>query len=325
MFFPPLNSKTVSGIYFPFLAVISCCWTAGLFAQAITDKEQTDTIWGKTSVEKDRLIKDHQWYQESKFAMFIHWGLYSEAAGVWKGKNYFGISEWIMKRAKIPVRDYETLTKKFNPVEFDADSIAQLAVDAGMKYIVITSKHHDGFAMYHSKVSKFNIVDATPFDRDPLKELAEACKRHGLKLGFYYSQSQDWHEKDAIGNTWDFKEDDKDFQKYLNEKALPQIEEILTGYGDIGLIFFDTPAGISREQVIKLKERVAQLQPNCLINSRIGQGLGDFATLGDSEIPDHIREGLWETPDTHNNTWAYSKLDINWKSDTEIIHRLIRA
>jgi alpha-L-fucosidase len=322
--FRQIISKTRSRFNYHFFALIICCWSSGIFAQTATDREPTDKLWGNISLGGNRSEKDYQWYQDAKFAMFIHWGLYSEAAGVWKGKNYFGISEWIMKRAKIPVRDYESLTNRFNPVSFDADAIAQLAVDAGMKYIVITSKHHDGFAMYHSKVSKYNVVDATPFGRDPLKELAEACNRHGLKLGFYYSQSQDWHEKDAIGNTWDFKESDKDFQKYLNEKALPQIEEILTGYGDIGLIFFDTPAGISREQVIQLKERVAELQPNCMINSRIGQGLGDFATLGDSEIPDRIREGLWETPDTHNNTWAYSKLDINWKSDTEIIHRLIR-
>ena len=301
----------------------------GVFAIAadkpLNKPVEMDKLWGKAGVESEAIAPEHQWYQEAKFAMFIHWGLYSKAGGVWEGENYFGISEWLMHRAQIPVEDYETLARVFNPTKFDADAIAQLAVDAGMKYIVITSKHHDGFAMFHSKASKYNVVDATPFKRDPMKELADACKRHGLKLGFYYSQSQDWHEKDAHGNTWEFDESERDFQKYLHGKAIPQIKEILTNYGEIGIIWFDTPVGITKEQAKELKALVKELQPNCLVNSRIGQGLGDFTTLGDNQIPDHPLGGLWESIDTHNNSWAYSNLDINWKTDTEIIDRFIRV
>lgn len=291
----------------------------------ISEPVKMDKLWGESGAKDIPIADEHRWYQEAKFAMFIHWGLYSKQGGIWEGEHHYGISEWLMKRGEIPVEDYETIADGFNPVNFDADAIAQLAVDAGMKYIVITSKHHDGFAMFHSKVSEYNIVDATPFGRDIIKELADACKRYGLKLGFYYSQSQDWHEKNAMGNTWDFKEEELDFQKYLHEKAIPQVKEILTNYGDIGIIWFDTPVGITEEQVIELKAMVKELQPNCLVNSRIGHGLGDFTTLGDNQIPDHPLGGLWESIDTHNNSWAFSHLDINWKTDTEIIHRFIRV
>jgi len=136
--------------------------------------------------------------------MFIHWGLYSVPAGEWKGKPIAGLGEWIMNRAKIPVAEYEQLAKQFNPVKFNADEWVAVARSAGAKYIVITSKHHDGFAMYGSKVSRHNIVDATPFHRDPMKELAAACQKAGIKLCFYYSQTQDWHEPDGNGNTWDW-------------------------------------------------------------------------------------------------------------------------
>jgi len=151
-----------------------------------------------------------------------------------------------MNRAKIPVREYEQLAKQFNPVKFNAEEWVRIAKNAGQKYIVITSKHHDGFAMYGSKASKYNIVDATPFKRDSIKELAAACKKHGLKLGFYYSQTQDWHQPDGDGNTWDFK--NPNFAKYFREKVIPQVREILTQYGPVAELWFDTPKGISKER-----------------------------------------------------------------------------
>ena len=144
------------------------------------------------------------WFREAKYGLFIHWGLYAIPAGEWKGARVPGIGEWIMNRAKIPVREYEALASQFNPVKFDADAWVQLAQDAGMKYIVITSKHHDGFALFGSKVSRYNAVDATPFKRDILKELAAACAKRKMRLGFYYSQAQDWHEPNGAGNNWDF-------------------------------------------------------------------------------------------------------------------------
>jgi len=149
-----------------------------------------------------------EWFREAKYGLFIHWGLYCIPAGEWQGRAVPGIGEWIMNREQIPVAEYSQLTNQFNPVQFDAEAWVQMAQDAGMKYIVITSKHHDGFAMYHSLVSPYNIYDATPFHRDPIRELAEACARHGLKFGFYYSQAQDWHEPGGAGNTWDFGPDD---------------------------------------------------------------------------------------------------------------------
>ena len=186
------------------------------------------------------------WFREAKYGLFIHWGLYAIPAGVWKGKPVRPSSEWIMAHVPIPVKEYEPLAKQFNPVDFNAEQWVKMAQDAGMKYIVITAKHGDGFAMYHSQVSPYNIYDATPFHRDPLRELAEACARHGMKLGLYYSQSVDWHEPGGEGNSWDFGRDgEKDksgaFDHYLQTKVEPQLKELLTNYGPICEIFFDTP------------------------------------------------------------------------------------
>jgi alpha-L-fucosidase len=176
------------------------------------------------------------WFKEAKFGLFIHWGLYAIPAGYWKGERSPGIGEWVMHRMKIPVTEYERLATKFNPVNFDADAWAQMAADAGMKYVVITSKHHDGFALFKSSVSKYTVPDATPFKRDIIKELSAACAKRGLRFGVYYSQSQDWHERGGGGNNWDFPENavkDKDgsYDKYLQEKVEPQLKELLTNYG----------------------------------------------------------------------------------------------
>ncbi len=144
----------------------------------------------ETKEQRDARMK---WWREARFGMFIHWGVYSVPAGVWKGQQIDSLGEWIMHNAKIPVDDYAALPQQFNPVKFDADAWVQAAKNAGMKYIVITSKHHDGFAMFHSAVDGYNIYDSTPFHRDPLAELAAACRKYDMKLGFYYSQAQDWH------------------------------------------------------------------------------------------------------------------------------------
>src|SRR5215470_4969206 len=203
-----------------------------------------------------------QWFREAKFGLFIHWGLYAIPAGTWKGQQIPGIGEWIMNRAKIPVKEYEQLAGQFNPVKFNAEEWAQLAEDAGMKYLTITSKHHDGFALFKSQASKYNIVDATPFKRDPLKELQAACAKRGIKLCFYYSQAQDWHEPNGAGNTWDFGPDDqKDFDKYMRDKALPQVREILTQYGPLGMIWFDTPRLMNEQRAEQFTDMARELQP----------------------------------------------------------------
>ena len=184
-----------------------------------------------------------KWFHEAKYGLFIHWGLYAIPAGEWKGQRIPGIGEWIMNRAQIPVREYERLAAGFIAVRSSTPTTGcSSRIDAGMKYIVITAKHHDGFALFDSKVSAYDVMDATPFKRDILKELADACAKRGMRLGFYYSQSQDWHDPNGAGNTWDFGPDEKkDYDKYLREKAEPQVRELLTGYGPVALVWFDTP------------------------------------------------------------------------------------
>ena len=265
-----------------------------------------------------------RWFREARFGMFIHWGLYAVPEGEWKGKLIPGLGEWIMNRAKIPVAEYEQLSTRFNPVKFDAKEIVRLAKNAGMKYIVITAKHHDGFAMYRSQVSKYNIYDATPFKRDPMKELADAAREAGIKLCFYYSQTQDWHEPDAVGNDWDFPEDSKkNFAKYLEEKVKPQVRELLTNYGPIGLIWFDTPRNISREHSKELVDLVHSIQPDCLVSGRVGHGLGDYDSAGDNQISVGQVKRDWETPVTINDTWGFKKDDTNWKSTSILIRQLV--
>ena len=263
------------------------------------------------------------WFRQAKFGLFIHWGLYSVPAGVWKGQEIPGIGEWIMNRAKIPAAEYAGLASQFNPVKFDAEAWVQMAEDAGMKYIVITSKHHEGFAMYGSQVSPFNIVQATPFHRDPLKELAAACARHGIKLGFYYSQSQDWHEPNGAGNAWDFGPDPKkDYDKYLQGKAEPQVRELLTGYGPVCLIWFDTPRDMQGERGLRFIRLVRQLQPSCLIDGRLGTA-GDYTSTGDNVIPDKAFSGDWEVPATLNHTWGFKTNDTDWKSPGDVTFKLV--
>jgi alpha-L-fucosidase len=265
------------------------------------------------------------WLKDSRFAMFVHWGLYSELGGRWKDKTHYGITEWIMNRARIPVAEYETVAERFNPTNYNASEWVTLAKDAGMRHMMVTSKHMDGFAMFKSEASPYNIVDATPFKRDPMKELAAACKDQGLRLGFYYSQTLDLHERDAAGNTWDWPEGGRDFPRYLKTKVVPQLEELLRGYGPIAGVWFDVPGAITRDESQMLVDLVHRLQPQCLVNSRIGNGLGDYDTLGDQEIPSLPRSGLWESIDTINDGWGYAWYDHNWKSAREIAERLVRV
>lgn len=263
------------------------------------------------------------WWRHVRFGMFIHWGLYSILAGVWKGQAVPGIGEWIQHRARIPVREYEALAGHFNPTQLDADAWVSLAKRAGQKYLVITAKHHDGFCMYDSKLTDYDIVDATPFGRDPIKELAEACRRHDIRLCFYYSQSQDWHHPDGYGNDWDFDPSGQNFAAYLEDYVKPQVRELLTRYGPVGLIWFDTPMIISREQSQSLVNLVHELQPQCLVNGRIGNDCGDYAESRDNAIPRERLEADWETPATINDTWGYKEDDQNWKSPTELVHQLV--
>lgn len=263
------------------------------------------------------------WWNEAKFGMFIHWGLYAITAGNWNGKVVHGIGEWIMYREEIPYSEYSQLAGEFNPTDFDADAWAKVASDAEMKYVVITAKHHDGFAMYKSDCDPYNIVDATPFGRDPLKEISEACQKYGLKLCFYYSQAQDWAHPDGINNFWDYDEEKKDFNRYYEEKCAPQLRELLTNYGPIGLIWCDTPMNMKYEFAKKVRDLIAELQPGCLLNTRVGHNFGDYTSMGDNNIPAHPYLKPWETPATLNDTWGFKTGDRKWKSAPELIRLLV--
>jgi alpha-L-fucosidase len=268
------------------------------------------------------------WFKEAKYGLFIHWGLYAIPAGEWKGQTVPGLGEWIMNHARIPVAEYEKLAKHWDPTEFNAEHWVQMAQDAGMKYIVITAKHHDGFAMFDSKVSRYNVVAATPFKRDVLKELAAACHKHGMPLGFYYSQSQDWHEPGGAGNDWDFGPDMrdskelKDYDGYLRGKAEPQVRELLTNYGPVALIWFDTPRMMTPERAQRFANMLRTLQPKTLIDGRLGAA-GDYVSTGDNVIPSGVQSQYWEVPATTNHTWGYRKDDQDWKSPGEIAFKLV--
>ena len=265
------------------------------------------------------------WYREAKFGLFIHWGLYASPAGKWQGREVAG-GEWIMNRARIPVQEYARLAEQFNPVKFAADEWVQLAKEAGMRYIVITSKHHDGFAMFGSKVSPYNIVDATPFKRDVLKELSAACQRQAMPFGFYYSQSQDWHHPGGAvsGSSWDPAQQG-DFDAYLRQVAEPQVREILTGYGPMALVWFDTPLNMNAERADRFVQLVRQLQPNCLINGRLRADRAgfDYVSMRDNAIPNRVVPGVWETPATLNHHWGFVSYDQAWKTPAELLYKLV--
>ena len=263
-----------------------------------------------------------KWWKEAKLGMFVHWGLYAIPAGVWKGKDWPGIGEWILKRMEIPIEEYRLLAKQFNPVHFNAEEWVALAVEAGMKYIVVTAKHHDGFAMYHSKCSLYNIVDATPYARDPMADLAVACRKAGIKLCFYYSQAQDWNEENGLG--YGKPDTEKNFEQYLEDKCIPQVKELLTQYGEIGLIWFDTPMSVTLEQSKRLFATVKSIQPNCIVSGRIGNGVGEYMSTGDNFLPAKPFEGDWEVQATLNDTWGFKAKDQNWKPVEQVIDILTR-
>ena len=275
-----------------------------------------------------------QWFFDAKFGMMIHFGLYSIIGGEWKGRRFDYIGEWAQSYFNILNAEYRKLLRVFNPIYFDAKEWVRTAQDAGMKYIVVTSKHHDGFALYHSATNTYNCVDATPFKRDIIGELAEACAKLNFKLGLYYSQELDWEQPHGGGytrghtnrgmswtNDWDFPDNaGKDFSICFEGKIKPQVKEILTQYGDLCLIWFDTPFDITAKQSLELYNMVKLYQPDCLINSRLGNGKCDYQSAGDNEIIADDKSGmLYEMPGTLNDTWGYKAFDTNWKTPERVI------
>lgn len=271
------------------------------------------------------------WWRESRFGMFIHWGVYSR----------MGQGEWVMYNQRIPVKEYEKLAQEFNPVRYDADEWVRIAKEAGMKYIVITAKHHDGFSMFRTKADSFNIVDGTPYGKDVMTELARACEREGLKLCFYYSHVREWRHPHAqsleaidpnlfgnYGNFWDYPDEQrKNLQIYLDEFDKPQLRELLTQYGPVGILWFDTPSMIRPDQAKELVDLVRELQPDCLINSRVSDDDSvdyDYLSLGDCEIPGIPVGTDWETPMTICTWWGYYTGEGNeYRSPRELVRQLV--
>ena len=264
------------------------------------------------------------WFKDAKYGLFIHWGLYSILAGEYNGVKTDRIAEWIENHLDIPVEDYRKLAGRFNPSAFDADELVRRAKeDWGMRYIVITAKHHEGFAMYGSQASRFNVVQATPYGRDILMQLRRACDRYGMRLGVYYSQAQDWDDPDGYVQYRDNSR--KDFQRYFDSKCVPQVRELLENYGPLSLIWFDTPMGITEAQSRKLVDLVKSIQPDCLLSGRTGNGMGDYMTCGDNALPRLPYDGDWELPATVNDTWGYNQFDHNWKSPDDILRTLLKV
>jgi alpha-L-fucosidase len=276
------------------------------------------------------------WWREARFGLFIHWGLYSLPAGYWNGlpvrhDRYANpYCEHLMWLARIPRADYAKLADRFMPESWNARAIVAAAKDAGMRYVVFTAKHHDGFAMYDSKVSPYNVVAATKWGRDPLRELADACRDAGMKLGIYYSLGRDWDSPFAWNRTkhndWDFPPaKPEDFQRYLDEKVTPQVTELLSNYGDVGVVWFDTPEEITRKQSIGLERLVRRLQPAAVINTRVGNEVGDFEEMEDNTIPQHATGRDFEVPATMAESWGYSVLDTPpyWRTSARLIRHLV--
>ena len=281
-----------------------------------------DPYQGETKVQRDARMK---WWREARFGMFIHWGVYAVPAGIYKGKKIPGIGEWIMWRAEIPVKEYKAFARRFNPIRYDPDAWVRLAKEAGMKYLVITSKHHDGFALFDSKATAWDIVDATPYGKDLLKPLAKACKKYGIKLGFYYSQAQDWNHPGgakARNKLWDPAQKG-DMDEYIEKIAVPQVREILSNYGPIAVMWWDTPHNMNRKRADKLLP-LLRLQPGIIYNNRLGGGYkGDFSTP-EQRIPATGLPGVdWETCMTMNRTWGYKSWDQDWKSKKTLIRNLV--
>ena len=264
------------------------------------------------------------WWREAKFGLFIHWGVYSVPAGSYHGQSVRRAGEWIMNQAKIPMAEYQQFAKEFNPVKFNADEWVKAAKKAGMKYIVITAKHHDGFAMFDSKASPWNIVQATPYGNDPLKSLASACREQGIKLGFYYSQAQDWNNGGtAYNGKWDPAQE-HDMDDYMNKVAVPQVREICSNYGEFpAVVWWDTPRGMSVPNARKLYDAVHALKPDAIMNNRLGGGFRGDTDTPEQFIPAGGFPGRdWETCMTMNGTWGFKRDDNSWKSTETLIRNL---
>ena len=291
------------------------------------------------------------WWREARFGCFIHWNDASLLGGEWKGKQYEGYGEHIQRKAKIPCEEYRReVAGKFNPTKFNADQWVQLIKKAGMRYVIITAKHHDGFAVYDSDVSDFSIVKMSPYGRDPMVDLKAACDKYGLKFGFYYSHAFDWGEPNGPGNDWDYENPGGDkhlhggrnwfdvhpemtprIRKYVDGKSLPQVLELITKY-DPDIFWFDTPHKLPPEENLRILKAVRTAKPSIVVNSRVVQGydgsaghFGDYASTGDRAVDFRARDGDWETIPTTNESYGYSKSDHSHKTPEFLVRVMAKA
>ncbi len=276
-----------------------------------------------------------KWFSEARFGLFIHWGVYSVPAGEWKGKTNYG--EWFMEETHMPVSQYENFAKQFNPVKFDAKQWVALAKEAGVKYLVITSKHHDGFGMFPSQETDW-CIKSTPFQRDPLKELSVACREAGIKFCLYHS-IMDWHHPDwGKRRPWNDKAAGQPDMDRYTAYMKRQLKELVTNYGPLGILWFDGEweEPWTHDRGVDLYAYCRGLQPDIIVNNRVGKaragmegmdkgkGLGDYGTPEQNVPANGFGPGIyWESCMTMNNHWGYNKHDNNWKSAKDLIHILV--
>lgn len=295
-----------------FLHYLICATLILGFASCNNKNSKTEiSTFNHDSITKAELKE----WQDGKLGMFIHFGLYSIPAGVWNGERVPFYAEQIMNHARIPVNEYEKLAKKFNPEFWDAEEVVKLAKDAGMSYIVITSKHHDGFCLFKTDATKYNVVDATPYGKDIIKELADACEKYGVKLGLYYS-IPDWHYPGGIKRGTP--DNSTKCYEHVNQLYSPleivtqdlenlivmQLTELLTNYGEIETIWFDMGL-VTPEQSKRFRKTVKSIQPKCLINGRIMNNQGDYITLPDNGNVADYSNIAWDNPASMYSTWGY--------------------
>ena len=344
------------------LFILACCFTTvGAFSQTSGDEDKEMFNRGKQR-DKEAIdealngwwkasMKNHDeriaWWQQARFGMFIHWGIYSLPGGEWKGKKVDGYAEHLMRKEKITRADYLALAHQFNPVLFDADAWARHAKEAGMKYMIITSKHHDGFAMFDSKVSDFNIMQQTPYKRDPMAALSAACHKYGIKFGFYYSHAFDWEHPDAPGNDWEYNNPGGDkglyggvnwfnihpellpkAQKYVDEKAIPQIKELLVKYHP-DILWFDTPSKLPLSENIRILKAIREVDNQVVVNGRLARSsevsFGDYKNTADRPLEFYPVTGDWEAIPTTNESYGYHKFDNSHKPVGSFVQLLAKA
>jgi alpha-L-fucosidase len=308
-------------------------------------QEAVDGWWKASQPGREQRIA---WWCDARFGCFIHWGVYSGPGGEWNGKPFKGYAEHLMRIQKIPLAQYkERVVAPFNPVKFNADEWVSLIKGAGMKYLIITAKHHDGFAMWPSKVSPYNIHDATKFGGDPMRELADACRRNGIRFGFYYSHAFDWEDPDAPGNDWDYDNPGGDkklhgdtewydlhpellekARRYVDRKAIPQVRELIAMYHP-DILWFDTPQKLPVSEQLRILKAVRDADPNVVVNGRCarapGYNFGDYANTGDRAAEFPPTPGDWEAIPTTNESYGYHRFDASHKPASYFIELLAKA